>query len=96
MNRVEYLLTKLAEECVEVAHRCHKAQCFGLDDVEKSQDATNIDLINFELNDLFAVVEMLNEEDHIDLKLERHYIEHKKEKVRKWMQYSIDRGCLQP
>ena len=95
MNRVEYLLTKLAEECVEVAHRCHKAQCFGLDDIGEKQTATNVELINHELNDLFAIVEMLDNEEFLNLKWNDEAIEKKKDKVRKWMQYSIRNGCLQ-
>ncbi len=61
MNFKEHLLGKIAEEACEVGQIAIKAQQFGLDswhpdDVTK----TNRDLLVGELNDLLAVVMMLD------------------------------------
>ena len=89
MNRSEYLLACLAEECVEVAHRSIKAQRFGMDEVQPGQSLNNRERILHELNDLWAVVEML------DLcKVDRTAVEAKKKKLLAFMDYSRSIGTL--
>lgn len=64
MNRLQYLLTKLAEEATEVAQIALKSQQFGLDE-RKENDATqptNKERIHAEINDLLGVIDMLNSE----------------------------------
>lgn len=96
MNRVEHLLTILTEECAEIAQRATKAQRFGLLEVEPGQTANNCARINEEVNDLFAVLEMLHREPGgfgimtADIKL----IMAKKEKVEKFLEYSRSIGTL--
>lgn len=61
MNDTEHLLTCLSEECLEVSKDIHKALRFGLSDrnVLKPDGPTNLERICDELNDLIAVVRML-------------------------------------
>lgn len=60
MNRLQLLLGKLAEECLEVSKEALKAQQFGLDSDYNGN--TNNDRIRHELDDLTAIVQMLNDE----------------------------------
>jgi len=93
LNRKEYLLTKLIEECVEVAKEASKALTFGLDDKHKDHKS-NIEKINDEWNDLMAIRRMLMGEgvrifDNIGLQ------DKKMCKVEKYMKWSQERGCLE-
>lgn len=65
MNRTEYLLTVVAEECAEIAQRAAKAARFGMDQVqnhptENPDRLRNSTRITVEWNDLLAVLEMLD------------------------------------
>lgn len=60
MNREQFLLTKLAEECNEVAQMALKCQQFGLEESKNGEFVTNRELLHAELNDIYASVEMLN------------------------------------
>lgn len=62
MTRLQYLLTKLAEECSEVAQMALKSQQFGLEEKRAGQDLTNKERLHEELNDLNGIVRMLNRE----------------------------------
>ena len=62
MNRSEYLLVKLNEECVEVAQRCDKALCFSLSEIQPGQLFSNSERIMHEYYDVLASMEMLIEE----------------------------------
>lgn len=95
MNKQEYLLTCLAEECAEVAQRCSKALRFGLDEAQPgNQD--NRARLTFELIDLVAVVEMCAEEGILkpEVNSSEQMFEDKKAKVKKYMEYSRKQGCL--
>lgn len=97
MNRTEHLLTCLAEECAEVQQAVAKAQRFGLDDGYPGTDRTNRGDLEREITDLFAVLEML-EDDGI-LKCEgsrRKEMDQKKAKVCEFMRYAERRGTLGP
>lgn len=61
MNWQDYLLGKLREECLEVAHRVCKADTFGLSEVQPGQDRTNAQRIGDEVVDVIAILEMLSE-----------------------------------
>ena len=90
MNKIEHLLTKLIEESAEVTKEACKAAIFGMDDVMPGQPLTNRERILKELNDLWAVVEMLDLQQ-----VDRATIEAKKEKVRTYMDYAESIGTLQ-
>ena len=63
MTKKEYLLTCLAEECIEVAKEVHKALRFGLDDTNPATKQTNAEAIRNELTDIVAVLEELKRAD---------------------------------
>jgi NTP pyrophosphatase (non-canonical NTP hydrolase) len=89
MNRTEHLLTKLMEECAEVAQEASKASIFGLQEVMPGQPLTNRERVQKELNDLWAVCEML-----LLTTVDRDAIEAKKAKVEKYMEYARSIGTL--
>lgn len=94
MDKLQYLLIKLSEECDELGQRASKALIFGLDEVQAEQKFTNAQRIVYEYNDILAVMEMLLEEKGIDKIIDREAIEKKKNKIKKWMLYSRERGIL--
>ena len=59
MNMTEYLLTKINEEALEVAHRATKALRFGLDEVQPGQEADNAQRMIGEYMQLVASLQML-------------------------------------
>jgi len=95
LNRTEYLLVKLAEECAEVAQRATKALTFGLKEVQHDQPYDNSERLVHELADLAGVVRMLEEAGAIELAEE--FDKRRRAKpawVEKYMAYSREVGCL--
>lgn len=64
MDRKEYLLTCLMEECSEVIKNCSKAIRFGLD--SEYEGVSNKDSIINEFTDVYTIMNMLSEEKYID------------------------------
>lgn len=95
MNQREYLLTKLIEECLEVAQRATKAMTFGTDEIEPGQKLTNVERLNGEWNDLLGVVELLHQDAGISLFGDSDLIRAKIKKIRFYMDYSRQQGCLE-
>ena len=95
MNRKEYLLTLVMEECAEVAQRASKAMRFGLNEVQPgTEEETNANRLIYEFNDLMAVMELLREEGHIDKVIDSKAIQLKKEKLEKWFKYADECGTI--
>lgn len=98
MTKSEYLLTKLAEEALEVAHRAMKAMTFGLKQKQPGQPHTNEQRVMLETADLMAVCEMCVEEgvmpEDMGLPTADELIKLKKEKVREYMELSRALGTL--
>ncbi len=92
MNREQYLLTKLAEECSEVTKVALKAQQFGLDGTKEDGGLTNREKLNAELQDLFSIVEMLCREIKIGFEVDENALHKKMEKVNFYYQVSVDAG----
>lgn len=89
MNRKEYLLLCLAEECAEVAQRVSKALRFTAEEVQPGNTYNNAERITKELVDLHAVTEMLVAEGVLtNPYIENADIEQKKQKVELYMKYS--------
>ncbi len=65
MNRQQYLLGKLAEECSELAQAALKAQQFGLDSVNPYTLKTNREELESELMDVGGICHMLGEEFNV-------------------------------
>jgi NTP pyrophosphatase (non-canonical NTP hydrolase) len=96
MNRQQLLLAKLAEECNEVAQIALKTQQFGLDEKRPGQPYTNAERVHQELNDLLAIVEMLNDEIAFGFEPNRIEIHSKKKKVNRFADYSAELGQVAP
>lgn len=89
LTETEHLLTVLGEECAEVAQRCSKAIRFGLADIDPHRKETAKRVLERELGDLMAVVEILGLEIRAEDKAA------KREKLKKYMAYSRTAGTLE-
>ena len=94
MNQLQHLLTKLAEEGAEVAQIALKTSQFGPLEVMPGQPLSNFERCHLELDDLWAMVEMLNEQYGFSYTPNRERIAAKKIKVRKYLGYSIHLGLV--
>ena len=94
MNRLQLLLTKLSEEGSEVTQIALKTQQFGLHESCPGQPFTNAERTHQEIDDLMAMVEMLNEEFGFGYAPSRERIEAKKVKVNKFAAYSVELGLV--
>lgn len=92
MNRLQYLLIKLAEESSEVGQIALKTAQFGLHEVYSENGKSNIQRIHDELNDLFGIIKMLNVEYEFDYTPSDVAISDKIEKVSKYFNYSCELG----
>lgn len=95
-SEVEHLLLTLAEECAEVIQRVTKAQRWGLREVQPGQELNNEQRIRYELNDLYAVVDLLYERHGIVLFRDNEQVIAKKAKVLHFMRYAQEIGELEP
>ena len=104
MTRIQALLGLLMEECDEVSQRASKAQRFGVEEVQRGQEhpRTNGERIMGETIDFVAVYEMLSEAtggqvpSMEEVLKRRGFIEQKKRKVEKYLDYSIELGQVEP
>ena len=94
MNRKEYLLACISEECGEVAQVIGKSQRFGILDVFPKDGKTNWLKLRHEIHDILAVYEMFCEEHEQTLLFDRDLILKKKERVEHFMEYSKKEGIL--
>lgn len=94
MNRLQLLLSKLAEEGTEIAQIALKTAQFGLHEVCEGQPLSNAERTHGEIDDLMAAVEMLNEEFGFGYTPNRARIEAKKVKVNKFAAYSESLGMV--
>lgn len=94
MNRTDHLLDILAEECNEVALRVSKALRFGLDEVQPGQTLTNRQRIMVEVNDLYAALKMLGDDNVIDPNPDPSAVQAKIVKVEEFLVYSASCGRL--
>jgi len=94
MNREQYLLCVAGEEANEVGQMACKNQRFGLHEVFPGQPLTNAQRMHLEIDDLMALVEMLNEEYGFGYAPNRQHIEAKKAKVNRYGDYSASLGLV--
>lgn len=94
MNHLQHYLTKLAEEGAEVAQIALKTQQFGPYEVMPGQGDTNFERCHKELDDLWAMVEELNDKFGFGYAPNRGRVEAKKAKVRKYLGFSIHLGMV--
>ena len=95
MTLREHYFTCLNEEAGEVIQASCKCLRFGELDGYPNTERTNISDLTKEINDVLAVVELLQEDGVVFSGLfDREQIEVKKERVKKWLQHSIKMGTL--
>lgn len=94
MNRLQYLLLKLAEEASEISQIALKTSQFGLEEVCPNQPLTNKERVHGELNDLLAIVCILNEEFDFEFRADEIKIDEKKLKISKYYDYSKTLGMV--
>ena len=94
MNRMEHLLSIVAEEAVEVAQRATKALRFGIEEVQPGQALSNLQRMRGELYDLLAAFEMVHDEAGQQFGIDLDAITAKKAKVEKFLGYSAELGTL--
>lgn len=94
-TELDHLLLTLAEECAEVIQRITKAQRWGLHEVQPGQDLNNEQRIRYELNDVYAVVDLLYERQGVVLVRDNEQVIAKKAKVLHFMQYAREIGELE-
>ncbi len=95
MTLEQYLLSKLSEECNEVGQMAMKCQHFGINEVYDIQDLTNAQRTHIEIDDMAAVIELLNELG-FGYKSCPERKQKKKEKVMKYLKYCIEEGHVDP
>lgn len=95
MTRLQYLLNKLAEEASEVSQIALKTAQFGLDECKQGQELTNAQRTHSELNDLLAIVDMLNREFGFGFFPSDISQMRKQAKVEQFYQYSVELGFVE-
>ncbi len=96
MNLTQYLLTKLAEECAEIAQRASKANLFGICEVQPGQPLDNAAQIMDELTGLQVIVESLRERGALPAaSFDPTAFAAKRAKVLRYTGYSAQCGVLQ-
>lgn len=95
MTRLQLLLTKMAEEGCEVGQIGLKTAQFGVDEKCPDQPFTNAERCYQEIDDLMAMVEMLNDEFGFGYIPSRERRDAKKIKVNKFAAYSSDLGMVE-
>jgi NTP pyrophosphatase (non-canonical NTP hydrolase) len=96
MTRSQFLLTKLAEECTEVAQRALKTQQFGFNEIQPGQSKNNAERLQDELIDLHVILGIMTGENifQCDQTFESE-IKKRTEKVNKYYKYSQQLGMVQ-
>lgn len=96
LTEMQYLIDVLGEECNEIAVRASKIIRFGLKEIQPGQPLTNAQRLALELDDLTAMIELINERVPGTYIPDRSNIDAKKEKVTKFIKYSEQCGTVLP
>ncbi|MGI3333471.1 hypothetical protein [Acinetobacter baumannii] len=94
MNRLQFLLLKLSEERNEVAQMASKCMQFGLLERHPELDENNKQRLHAELNDLNAIINMLNAQFKFGYEPDNKAMNRKVSKVVHYMEYSVSIGCV--
>lgn len=95
MNRLQYLLIKLAEECSEVSQMALKCAHHGIDNIKPEHTTPNHEMLKGELTDVAAIVDMLEVEFKLDLSPSVAGILKKVDKVNQFYGYSKINGHVE-
>jgi hypothetical protein len=86
------VLLILQEECAEVTQAVSKCMRFGPDQMKPGKDRTNINMLEEEIGDLFAMVELLTD---LNIGVSKSGISQAKknkfEKLKKWSNLTINK-----
>ncbi|SRR6266480_67963 len=98
MNKEQFLLMKLAEECNEVSKRAIKQIQYGASEIQEGQESTNLRRLLDELTDVAVICTLLQEvipdfkpTDNFDFEK---YTEEKVQKLNKYLAYSRKLGQI--
>ncbi len=94
MNLEQLILLKLAEECNEVGQECSKIMQFGMDEVYEPIGISNRERLKRELQDLFSIVQILNEDFDLGFEHSKEHVQIKRAKFMHYAQYSKSLGKL--
>lgn len=94
MNRLQYLLIKLAEEASEVSQIALKTSQFGTDETCPGLLENNKQRVHSELNDLLGIVVMLNSEFDFGFDFDPVKADLKQLNVNKYYEYSKELGMI--
>ena len=95
MNRVQHLLVRLAEEASELSQIALKTAQYGVHNKEPGQEATNLQKINAEFNDIIGVIRMLDQEAGLNISLDEQMISDKIDRVKYFRDISVSGGLVQ-
>lgn len=93
MQLVQFLLTKAAEECNEIAQAALKAQQFGMSEVYPATGESNEKRLKSELDDLQGILRMMSVVG-FEYEPDEDAIAAKQEKVLKYLKYSVGLGLV--
>lgn len=98
MNKQEHLWEVVQEEAIEIAKVVSKVQRFGLHNTQPASGKTNLQLLIEEINDFYAGLEMLIEDEKVmsfsDILPKKDLIAAKKKQVREHLEISKEAGRL--
>jgi NTP pyrophosphatase (non-canonical NTP hydrolase) len=96
MNELQYDLNLLVEECTEVMQLASKSIRFGLGSYSPYDEKkiSNSQKLTQEINDVYAILDLLKEKYGIDTNRNEEMISIKKEKVKYYSTFSRDEGLL--
>jgi len=91
-DNLKEILLILQEECAEVTQAVSKCMRFGPDQMKPGKDRTNLNMLEEEIGDLFAMVELLTD---LNIGVSSEGIEQAKknkfEKLKKWSNLEINK-----
>lgn len=100
MTRNEHYYWKLVEKCAEVIQRAAKSKQFGDDEVQPEQPLDNMTRLVGEVNDLRAIIKIMEDDDIIAPLVEDseflRVVNAKRAKLQKFLDLSIARGHVTP
>jgi NTP pyrophosphatase (non-canonical NTP hydrolase) len=91
-DNLREILLILQEECAEVTQAVSKCMRFGPDQMKPGKERTNLNMLEEEIGDLFAMVELLTD---LDIGVSKEGIDQAKknkfEKLKKWSNLQINK-----
>jgi NTP pyrophosphatase (non-canonical NTP hydrolase) len=82
--QIEEALGILQEECAEVIVEVSKIRRFGLDTMHYKENIPHSEMLEREVGDVLALIDILTEQGVLDTQALAKAVEAKKEKLKKW------------